>query len=84
MRLPSRWRRERRWDRTFSAGPVAVKGAHVRNSRGAADRRDLANAVGLVEKVSAVPKRFLCVLINRDGDGLDVLEAMAFTRCSLP
>ena len=42
--------------RTFSAWHVAVKGAHVRNSRGAADRRDLANAVGLVEKVSAVPK----------------------------
>jgi len=23
-------------------------------------------------------------LINRDGDCLDVMEAMAFTRCSLP
>jgi hypothetical protein len=42
------------------------------------------NAVGLVEKVVPVAQCLLRVLIDRNGDRLDVLEAMAFTRGPLP
>ena len=44
----------------------------------------LADAVGLVEEVIAVAQRFLCVLIDRNGDRLDVLIAVALARGSLP
>jgi hypothetical protein len=40
----------------------------------------LTDAVGLVEKVVPVAQRLLRVLIDRNGDRLDMLEAMAFTR----
>jgi hypothetical protein len=46
--------------------------------------RALTNAVRLVEEVVAVAQRLLCVLVDRNGDSLDVLEAMAFTRSALP
>jgi len=39
----------------------------------------LANTIGVVEKVRAIPQRFHCVLIDGDGDRMDVLEAIAFT-----
>ena len=42
--------------------------------------RALADTVGFVEKVVAVAQRLLSVLVDRNGDRLDVLEAMAFTR----
>ena len=43
----------------------------------------LADSVRLVEKVVAVAQRLLCILVDRDDDRLDVLEAMAFTCCPL-
>jgi hypothetical protein len=46
-------------------------------------RGNLADAVRLVEKVVAVAQRLLCVLIDRNCDRLDVLEAMALTRGAL-
>lgn len=36
----------------------------------------LADAVRFVEEVVAVAERLLCVLIDRNGDRLDMLEAM--------
>jgi hypothetical protein len=44
----------------------------------------LSHTVGLVEKVVAVAQRLLCILIDRNGDRLDVLKAMALTRGALP
>ena len=44
----------------------------------------LADAVGLVEEVIAVAQRFLCVLIDRNGDRLDVLIAVTLSRGPLP
>jgi hypothetical protein len=42
--------------------------------------RKLANAIGLVEKVVAVAKCLPCVLVDRNGDRLDVLIAIALAR----
>jgi hypothetical protein len=39
-----------------------------------------ADAVGLVEQVVAVFKSFLSVLVDRNGDRLDVLAAVALAR----
>ena len=41
---------------------------------------ELADAIGLIEKVVAIAQRFLCVLVDRDRDRLDVLIAMALAR----
>jgi hypothetical protein len=46
-------------------------------------RAPLADTVGLVEKVIAVAQRLLRVLVDRNGDRLDVLVAVAFARGSL-
>jgi len=43
-------------------------------------RAPLADTVGLVEKVIAVAQRLLRVLVDRNGDRLDVLIAMALAR----
>jgi hypothetical protein len=40
----------------------------------------VADAVGLVEEVISVAQRLLCVLIDRNGDRLDVLIAVALAR----
>jgi len=48
------------------------------------DEAHSADAIGLVEKVIAVAQRLLCVLVDRNGDRLNVLIAVAFTRCPLP
>ena len=50
---------------------------------GMPDEAHSADAIGLVEKVIAVTQRFLCVLIDRDGDRLDVLVAVALARRAL-
>ena len=42
------------------------------------------DAIGLVEKVIAVAERLLCVLVDRNGDRLDVLIAVALSRGPLP
>jgi hypothetical protein len=43
----------------------------------------LTDAVGFVEEIVAVAQRLLCVLVNRNGDRLDMLIAVAFTRGTL-
>ena len=47
-------------------------------------RLRLADPIGLVEEVIAVAQRFLCVLIDRNGDRLDVLIAVTLSRGPLP
>jgi hypothetical protein len=43
-------------------------------------QRTLTDTVGLVEEVVAVAQRFLCILIDRNSDRLNVLIAVALAR----
>jgi hypothetical protein len=80
-RLDLSWRPDARRDRTTCAGRC-----HCEVPRNGLFRLGLilggigalADAVGLVEKVVAVSQRFLCVLVDRNRDRLDVLAFSSY------
>jgi hypothetical protein len=71
------------WQTASPAASTATTGRVATAGVAAFGRSSIPQRRALVEKVLAVAQRLLCVLIDRNGDRLNMLEAIALTRGAL-